>query len=336
MARFKATKPTLEQKSAAEANAQDVRERRPSGIMSGPVGSTVGFTVKNLREQTEALREKTRREILDGRLALELDPDQLIDEVDTDRIEALGGTKDFESLVQNIKERGQRQPIRVRPADPNWEPNPENPTLTTDKFVVQSGRRRLAACRLLGIKVLALVSTSSTTDNLTVEDLVERFTENTVRANLTPWERMLSIGEIATSFPAKTPQSYIAEQISVNRTTINQGIKCYRKKADLEALSENIAEASVEEIRRLISQLDKDTDKPPVKTKKTRRANHVTVAREGQRLNLSTGFSLQASQDDGQLQVLKDGDKAASKADIIAMMDLIEEALSKAKIKPKK
>ncbi|SFF14586.1 chromosome partitioning protein, ParB family [Sulfitobacter brevis] len=334
MARFKPAKPTAEE-VAAVAEAEKPVKRPSSGIMNGPAGGTIEFLVENLSEEAEMLRANAVRGVLEGRVALELDPHQLIDEVDTDRLDALGGAKDFDSLVQNIKERGQRQPIRVRPADANWKPNAENPTLTTDTFVVQSGRRRLAACRMLGIKVLALVSTNSTTENLTVEDLVERFTENTVRANLTPWEQMLSIGEIASSFPAKTTQAYIAEQIGVNRSAVNQGSKCYKNKADLEALSKDIAEASVEEIRRLISLLEKDAEKTPARIKMSRRANHVTVAREGQRLNLSTGFSLQASQD-GQLQVLKDGDKAASKADIIAMMDLIEEALSKAKIKPKK
>ena len=41
----------------------------------------------------------------------------------------------------------------------DWQADPTNPLETKDKFLIQSGRRRLAACRELGIKVKAVVGT---------------------------------------------------------------------------------------------------------------------------------------------------------------------------------
>ncbi len=327
MARHKAKRPSIEDTESAVK----LQERRPSGMMSGPLGGTIKATVRDLKAGQELQLKKTTKDILEGRISLELDPDQIIDEVDTDRMIALGDEKEFESLVENIRLRGQRQPIRVRPVDPNWNPDPENPTLTNDKFIVQSGRRRIAACKKLGVKVLALVSVKTELKDLTLDDLIERMTENTMRADLSPWERMLSIGEIMAR--SEKTQSDVADLLGVGRPTISQAQSCYKYRDQLEAMSEEINALPLRRIIAMIPEATKRADGiTMVKTKTA--PKHLTVERDGQRLKLSTGHALQATAK-GQIQVFGKDDKIAKEEDALAVMDLIEAALKKAKIKPK-
>jgi len=52
--------------------------------------------------------------------------------------------------MDNIARLDQTQPISGRPVDPDWRTDSDRPMVTTDRFILQSGRRRLEACRVLG------------------------------------------------------------------------------------------------------------------------------------------------------------------------------------------
>ncbi|KKK80181.1 hypothetical protein LCGC14_2826060, partial [marine sediment metagenome] len=120
---------------------------------------------------------------------------QIDDMVGSDRVGDWDKTEEFAALRDDISRRGQKQAIRVRPAQPDWQPDAKDPMQTDARFVIQSGRRRLAAMRQLGKPVLAVVSTDEGEARL--EDLEERFKENTMRQNLSGFEELLSIGLIA-------------------------------------------------------------------------------------------------------------------------------------------
>lgn len=132
-------------------------------------------------------------------------------------------TTPFQQLVANIKRRGQTQPIRVRPSGDEWTPNDDNPLKTKDSFEIQSGRRRLEACRVLGQPVRAIIATKEA-DALQA-DLEERFHENTMRRALNGFEELLSIGALATGLQNLT-QVEIAERLGVPQGDVSLGLAC--------------------------------------------------------------------------------------------------------------
>lgn len=199
----------------------DVAEETPrKGAMGG---MWAGSAMNMLKQRIDATHGSLVEAILAGVLALELDPAQVVDDVGSDRLTAWEADEDFEKLVANIDRRGQTQPIRVRPADAGWTPDEEQPLSTDARFVIQSGRRRLEACRRLGRKVLAVVSTAE--GDQALADLEERFAENTMRRNLNGFEELLSIGLLAESLPDLT-QTEIAARIGVSQADVSLGQGC--------------------------------------------------------------------------------------------------------------
>ncbi|WP_282026276.1 ParB N-terminal domain-containing protein [Limimaricola cinnabarinus] len=237
--------------------SDEVEERRATAPTANavPLGGQWGGAIKGqmavTRRELDAARERltaVREGVLRGVIALEIETDAIVDEVGTDRIGDWTGDADFDALVRNIRERGQTQPIRVRPEDSTWRPAEADP-LAVDKaarFVLQSGRRRLAACRKLGLPVRALIATDISQSlgqgaaqlkaaGGSVEalaDLEERFAENTMRQALSPIEQLLSVGEIAALLPEMS-QRAIASRLNVPQATVSIGLTCFRNRDEL-------------------------------------------------------------------------------------------------------
>lgn len=161
--------------------------------------------------------------IRSGTVAIALRADQVLDKVGTDRLTPWEKDADFDQLVANIRRRGQKQPIRVRPESTEWVPNKDHPLETNDNFVIQSGRRRLEACRVLGIRVNAIIATPQT-DQMQA-DLEERFHENTMRRNLNGFEELLSIGVLAQGLRDMSQQD-IADHLGVLQGDVSLGLAC--------------------------------------------------------------------------------------------------------------
>ena len=186
-------------------------------------GMWAGSAMNMLQQRIASTRGSMVDAVLAGTLALELDPSQVVDDVGSDRVTEWQADDDFEKLVANIGRRGQTQPIRVRPEDPTWAPDEADPQRTEARFVIQSGRRRLEACRRLGRPVLAVVSTVE--GDQALADLEERFAENTMRRNLNGFEELLSIGLLAESMSDLT-QTEIADRIGVTQGDVSLGQAC--------------------------------------------------------------------------------------------------------------
>ena len=200
-------------------------EIEPTGRMGG---MWAGSAMNMLQQRIDDAHGSLLSGVMAGTVALELAPDQIVDRVGSDRVTDWQADEDFASLVANIKRRGQTQPIRVRPVDKNWAPDQSNPLKTNDKFLIQSGRRRLEACRQLGRPVLAIIA--SETADLALADLEERFHENTMRKNLNGFEELLSIGLLAESLKQLT-QAEIAERLGVGQGDVSLGLGCLEHRA---------------------------------------------------------------------------------------------------------
>ncbi len=203
-----------------ESALEDTTDEPRKGGMGGMwAGSAMNMLKQRIDDAHGSLVDGLKA----GTVVIKLKPEQIEDSVGSDRLTAWEKDEDFLALVANIKRRGQKQPIRVRPKVENWEPDPSNPLISSDKFYIQSGRRRLAACEKLGIPVDAIISTEQ--GNLALSDLEERFHENTMRRALNGFEELVSIGLLASSLKELT-QTEIAERLGVAQGDVSLGLAC--------------------------------------------------------------------------------------------------------------
>ena len=89
----------------------------PSGPNVGGAGSAwkAGAAEQN-RTALAKNREKTIKDILEGRHVLMIDPAQVVDRIGTDRRKDWQQQEAFQSLRASIKQNGQDTPIQVWPA----------------------------------------------------------------------------------------------------------------------------------------------------------------------------------------------------------------------------
>ncbi|UWR24478.1 hypothetical protein [Sulfitobacter sp. S190] len=245
--------------------------------MPGMGGMWGGTALNMLRQRLDDTRSTLTDGIMNGTVAVRLDPDQVLDPMGSDRQSGWQDDPEFLSLVDNIKRRGQTQAIRVRPADANWLPDGETPTEVSGQFIIQSGRRRLAACAQLDRPVIAVLSTVE--GDAALADLEERFHENTMRKNLNGFEELLSIGLIAESLGFLSQQE-IATRLSVSQNDVSLGRACVelhdRIVADID-----IANTPKRAYREIIPQL-RGKAAPPKLTKSGKVKPAVSEAQQGQ------------------------------------------------------
>lgn len=181
--------------------------------------------LQDAQEEAARANRTVYEGVLDGVVPVKIPAIDIDDELGTDRIASAAdetGEESLESLVENIRARGLRVPLRVRPVDPSWRPPEAFPRdVSGQRFVLQSGRRRLEACRQLGITPLCFLSFPEG-DSAPIEDLQERFFENTVRKNLNTYERLYSIGLIAQK-SGDTSMRQIGEIIGVSKADVSRG-----------------------------------------------------------------------------------------------------------------
>lgn len=220
-------KDELESVNQADEGAREDKSLPAYGNWSRLASKALGEQLEDARESLKQSREDILSGVIAGKIPLQIPRDAIADDVGTDRLfdraeDSEDTTDSFEVLCENIREKGQRHPIRVRPVDPDWRPDPEDPLSAGEqKFYIQSGRRRLAALRSLGRDPLCFISFSD--GDTTLADLEERFFENTVRKNLTVVEKLHSIGMIVAAMP-ETTMSRIAEILGVSTAYVSRGV----------------------------------------------------------------------------------------------------------------
>lgn len=217
MARKRKLNATTEEQALTPTTETDKGPKPQLGGMWG--GSAMNMMKQRIEDANGSLLDG----IKGGMVAIALDPAQVTDSVGTDRLTDWEKDEDFQQLVANIKRRGQMQPIRVRPENANWMPDASNPMETKDKFIIQSGRRRLEACRALGITVNAIIALPEA-DQMQA-DLEERFHENTMRRDLNGFEELVSIGVLAQGLRDMSQQD-IATRLGVPQGDVSLGLAC--------------------------------------------------------------------------------------------------------------
>lgn len=172
------------------------------------------------------VRKTLTESIKSGLIQVDIKTDQIDSKaVASDRMDGWESDEDFNHLLQNIEERGQMQPVVVRPERDDWAPSENTPLSIreADRFVLLSGRRRYLACSKLGIPVKALIR--SNPDELDIE---ERFFENTVRRSLTQLELHISIGQIAEARGKSVTQAELAKMLGVTQPVVSRSQKVLR------------------------------------------------------------------------------------------------------------
>lgn len=162
--------------TSPQAIDSDITRSRPlSGFVptarSAPVGG-ITKSLTNITQKVERVDELEKR-LSEGQVIVELNPSLVDGSFVSDRLEI--DSTQLSELVGQIRESGQLVPILVRP-------NPAN----QERYQVAFGHRRLAAAKIIGIKVRAIVR------DLTDEQLViNQGQENNARTNLSFIERAL-------------------------------------------------------------------------------------------------------------------------------------------------
>jgi ParB family chromosome partitioning protein len=215
-------------------------------------------------DELNILLQSQLQGILSGSIPVVISEDQIRDDLGTDRISNAPESQDdgssLEDLTNNIRQRGLRTPIRVRPADLSWRPDPENPfDMSGQEFLLQSGRRRLAACRDIGVQPIAFLSFPEN-QRADVEDLHERYFENVARRDLTTAERLFSIGLISARMP-NLSQSQAADILHTSQPMVSRGASLYQH---FEELSErlNLGEANIAQIDAALKAIKKGSQSP--------------------------------------------------------------------------
>ena len=244
-------------------NATVIEEEQTPPEASAPgMGGMWGGTAMNmLRQRLDDTRATLSDGILNGTVAIELNPDQVDDPTGSDRQDGWQDEPEFKALVENIARRGQTQAIRVRPVNPAWQPDPDAPLETEQRFIIQSGRRRLAACQKLGRTVMAVIATVE--GEAALADLEERFHENTMRKNLSGFEELLSVGLIADAL-GDLSQQEIAARLSVSQNDVSLGRACVELHDTIVA-NVDIANTPKRAFREIIPKLRGATPKPASK-----------------------------------------------------------------------
>jgi ParB family chromosome partitioning protein len=141
--------------------------------------------------------------LLEGETVVELDPDVVDVSFIQDRLD--DDNREFEELVNAIRERGQDSPILVRP----------HPT-SDGRYMVVFGHRRLRAAKTLGRKVRAVIKAMRDQ-----EHVVAQGQENSARANLSFIERAVFAGALS-RLHYDNDNHIIMTALSLDRATLSK------------------------------------------------------------------------------------------------------------------
>ncbi|MFC0202545.1 ParB N-terminal domain-containing protein [Paracoccus rhizosphaerae] len=233
-------------------------------------------------------RAQLANDILNGRHELQLLPDQVEDPVGSDRREDWMKQEAFRKLLSSIEANGQDTPILVWPEDPNWKPDPLNPTdVEGVRFIMLTGRRRHAAAQMLGLKLRSILAPPDkrSANNSQFEMLFLRFRENEERENLSAFERLLAIGEMyeALREPGeKFTAVAFATRIGVHESIVSRARAVFAARDEILNAFKNVYEMSFGDLQNAMASLE---SRPKKQARRT--LSKITAKRKIGSRNLS-------------------------------------------------
>ncbi|UWR24607.1 ParB N-terminal domain-containing protein [Sulfitobacter sp. S190] len=278
----------------------------------------------------EQSREQLAADILNGRHELTLSPSQVSDLLGSDRREDWMEQEAFKTLIESIEANGQDTPILVWPEDPNWIPDPLDPTgVDNVPFILLTGRRRHAAAVQLDRKLRAILAPPElrSAHNAQFEMLFVRFRENEARENLGAFERLLSIGEMYNALQdagEKLTAVAFAARIGVHESIVSRARAVFASKDEILNTFKNAYELSFRDLQAALASLE---SKPKASARKA--ATKLTAKRKVGNRNLTLTSA------NGSLSVKASG-VPISKVQLEELSDLIAEYLNKNKEEPSK
>ncbi len=286
----KTANPATVKDHAAETEGR----AEPGNTVSTPFKGAGSAWKSGALAQSHAAVERSRAElcsdILNGRHEINLSPDQISDPMGTDRRQDWMSQEAFRSLVSSIAANGQDTPILVWPEDPDWKPDPLDPTNVAGiPFVMLTGRRRLAAASELGVSLRAILAPPDgrNSENSRFEMLFLRFRENEERENLSPFERLVSIGEMYETLASgeeKLTAVAFAKKIGVHESLVSRARSVFAAQDQILNAFKNVYDMSFRDLQGALASLERVSKPKPKPKAKPRK---LTVKRKVGNRNLS-------------------------------------------------
>jgi ParB family chromosome partitioning protein len=171
-----------------------------------------------------------------GEFAL-LDPSGIVDALPADRLPGAVTDNSFAELLEDIKANGQHDAITVR--------------RTASGFEIASGRRRLEACRRLGLQVLARIRPLDQDAMLGIQ-----FSENERRQDISAIERARWLAQVKEKFGKQVQQ--LADDYHLDRTTVSLYLRLARLPQEIIERLVDARALPMLKARRLMAALEQD------------------------------------------------------------------------------
>lgn len=199
----------------------------------GIVGKALALHTEGLIDKVARLEAEREAEARGGVRLLSVDPALIDDPLPPDRDPRAFADDAFARLKESIREKGQDTPVIVRSAGAG-----------TGRFELAAGRRRVTACRELGLAVLARVLTLSDEDMLALQ-----YRENVEREDVSAYERGRWLARLTEERALSTTQ--LGRMFGLSQPSIVEYLKLARLPGDLVEHLEDPRELTLNDARRL-------------------------------------------------------------------------------------
>ena len=166
-----------------------------------------------------------------------LDPAAVANVLPADRLPGSFADSPFNDLLEDIKANGQHDAITVR--------------ATEHGFEIASGRRRLEACRRLGIQVLARIRPLDQDAMLAIQ-----FAENERRQDISAIERARWLAQVREMYGKQVQQ--LADDYKLDRTTVSLYLQLARLPEEIVQRLVDARALPMLKARRLMAGLEQD------------------------------------------------------------------------------
>ncbi|QEW23402.1 Plasmid partitioning protein RepB (plasmid) [Paracoccaceae bacterium] len=276
----------------------------PAAFRSAGAGSA--WKSGALAQTQEALdrgRDALVTDILEGRHELSIPPGQISDPIGTDRRDDWLDQEAFQTLMRSIEANGQDTPIQVWPADPDWRPDPLNPTKVDGaRFWMLTGRRRHAAAGKLGRDLRAILVPASQRAGLESKFgmLFLRFRENEERENLGAFERLVSIGEMYESLAqenagGKLTATAFATRIGVHESIVSRARAVFKAQDQILNAFKNVYDMSFRDLQAAMAEMNTKPKPTPAARPKKLEVTRKIGSRKLSVASEATGLTMRAA-----------------------------------------